>query len=95
MRSKKESKYPDILDIDIVDSFLKVEEIAKEKIDTERFLIDLGKYYQQDLKKKLIDGNGIIGVERNIKEIVLAQKRVKANGNRRLILENLLLHLVK
>lgn len=92
---EKESEYPDILDLDIVDSFLKIEGIAKEKADTEGFLTDLVKYFQQDLKKKLIDGNGIIEVERNIKEVVLAQKRVKANGNRRLVLENLLLHLVK
>lgn len=92
---EKKNTYPEILDSSLVDSFQRIENISKEKVDTERFLSDLELYFQQDFERKLIDGNGIMGVERNLKEIALAQKRVKANGNRRLILENLLLHLVK
>lgn len=91
----QENTYSEILDLDIVNAFVQVESISKEKANTESFLKGLEIYFQHCLEKNLVEKNGIIGVEKNIKEVILAQKRVKANGNRRLILENLLLHLVK
>lgn len=91
----KQEIYPDILNLDITEAFSKIEKISKSKEDTEAFLNSLERYFQDNLEKNLIEKNGIIGFEKSIKAIELAQKRVKANGNRRLILENLLLHLVK
>jgi DNA polymerase III gamma/tau subunit len=91
----KQEIYPDILNLDITEAFSKIEKISKRKEDTEAFLNSLERYFQDNLEKNLIEKNGIIGFEKSINAIELAQKRVKANGNRRLILENLLLHLVK
>ncbi|PKN02984.1 hypothetical protein CVU76_03085 [Candidatus Dojkabacteria bacterium HGW-Dojkabacteria-1] len=90
-----ESKYINILEIDTVEAFVKIEEIAKEKSSTESFLRELERYFQAELERKLVEKNSIIGVSSNIKQVMIAQKRIKANGNKRLILENLLLHLVR
>jgi len=90
-----EEKYLKILEMDMVDAFIKIEGIAKEKVSTESFLKELERHFQRELERKLIEKKGIIGVLSNIKQVMIAQKRVKANGNKRLILENLFLHLVR
>lgn len=90
-----ENRYIEILDMDTINAFIKIESISKEKTDTESFLKELEQYFQSILERHLVEKRGIIEIEKNIKEVMTAQKRVKANGNRRLILENLLLHLVK
>ncbi len=90
-----ESKYINILEMDMVEAFTKIEEIAKEKNLTESFLRELERHFQAELERKLIEKNSIIEVSSNIKQVMIAQKRIKANGNKRLILENLLLHLVR
>lgn len=90
-----EEKYLKILEMDMIEAFKKIEEIAKEKGLTESFLKELEGAFQKELERKLIEKKGIIGVSSNIKQVMIAQKRVKANGNKRLILENLFLHLVR
>lgn len=92
---KGDKKYIDILDMNIVDAFQKIENISKEKIETDLLLRELQQHFQNILEENLKEKNDIIWIERSIKEISIAQKRVKANGNKRLVLENLFLHLVK
>ncbi len=84
---------PDILSMDLIEAFSKIEIISKEKESVEELLDTLESYYQSLLERNLIEKRGIIEVSLNIKQVLLAQKRIKANGNKRLVLENLFLHL--
>ena len=90
-----EDKYIKLLETDMIEAFKKIEEISKEKTPTEAFLCELERYFQNELERKLFDKKSIIEVSSNIEQVMIAQKRVKANGNKRLILENLLLHLIR
>jgi DNA polymerase-3 subunit delta' len=91
----KGSDISDILSLDLVDAFAKIEGISKEKGSTEQFLKDLELYFQSLFERNLIEKRGIMEVSSNIEQVLLAQRRLRANGNRRLILENLFLHLVR
>ncbi len=91
----KDTQVSDILSLDLVDAFAKIEGISKEKGSTEQFLKDLELYFQSLLERNLVEKRGIIEVSSNIEQVLLAQRRLRANGNRRLILENLFLHLVR
>ncbi|MDX9739196.1 MAG: hypothetical protein RBT33_02440 [Candidatus Dojkabacteria bacterium] len=84
---------PDILSMDLIEAFAKIEVISKEKSSVEELLANLEHYYQDLLERNLVEKKGIIEISLNIKQILLAQKRIKANGNKRLVLENLFLHL--
>ena len=85
----------EILSLDLVEAFERIEKIAKEKSATEQLLKDLELYYQSLLERNLVEKRGIMEVAFNIEQILLAQKRLRANGNKRLILENLFLHLLR
>ena len=84
---------PDILSMDLIEAFAKIEVLSKEKDNVQELLTRLEHYYQTLLERNLIEKKGIIEVSLNIKQVLLAQKRIKANGNKRLVLENLFLHL--
>lgn len=84
---------PDILSMDLIEAFAKIEVISKEKSSVEELLANLEHYYQDLLERNLVEKKCIIEISLNIKQILLAQKRIKANGNKRLVLENLFLHL--
>ena len=86
---------PDILSMDLIEGFAKIEIISKEKDSVQELLDNLEHYYQALLERNLIEKKGIIEVSLNIKQVLIAQKRIKANGNKRLVLENLFLHLEK
>ena len=92
---KTEDEYAEFLNLNIIDAFKRIEDISKEKNDIEVLLDSLEQHFQEELERKLVDRNGIIEVTENIKEIQLARRRIKANGNKRLVLENLFLHLQK
>lgn len=89
------SEEPDILSMDLIEAFAKIEIISKEKDGTQELLSKLEHYYQGVLERNLNEKKGIIEVSSNINQVLLAQKRIKANGNKRLVLENLFLHLSK
>lgn len=90
---KQENMSEKFLSLDIVEAFEQIEGIAKEKALVEGFLKDLELHFQSILERNLIEKRGIIQVHSNIEQVLLAQRRLRANGNKRLILENLFLHL--
>jgi len=85
----------EILNMDIISTFQEIERISKSKESTEQLLRALELHFQQELERNLIEKRGIIEVAENVKQVLIAQRRVKANGNKRLVLENLFLHLTK
>lgn len=93
--SEVNSDIVDFLNLDISSAFQKIEEISKEKDSTMTFLRDLEIYFQSVLKRNLNEKRGIIKEKSNIEQVLIAQKRINANGNKRLVLENLFIHLVR
>lgn len=84
-----------ILDMELVDIFKYIEEISKEKSKVDDLLKDMELYFQSLLEERIREGEGYTEVAKNIEQISIAQKRIKANGNKKLVLENLLLHLTR
>lgn len=93
--SEVNSDIVDFLNLDISSAFQKIEEISKEKDSTITFLRDLEIYFQSLLKRNLNEKRGIIREKSNIEQVLIAQKRINANGNKRLVLENLFIHLIR
>jgi len=85
----------DILDMDIIGVFQEIEKISKSKESTDQLLKALELHFQGILERNLIEKRGIIEVAENVRQVLIAQKRVRANGNKRLVLENLFLHLIR
>jgi DNA polymerase III delta prime subunit len=81
----------------IVDLFSKVEEIAKDKGQSLEFLESLEENYKENLEKNISkkDMKKSFSEKQKLEDIQVARKRILANGNRRLVLENLILRLKK
>lgn len=81
------------LKLDIIERFLKIETISKEKGSCLEFLDRLERYFQVQLEDAIRGAkDGIIAID-SISQIGKARARIKANGNRRLVLENMFLQL--
>lgn len=83
----------EILSRDIVDIFKYVENISESKSSTLEFLDELQKYHQEILERSIKDSIEISKVYNSLELVKTAQKRIRANGNKRLVLENLFLHI--
>ncbi len=84
-----------ILQKPLVGAFSEIESIAKDRVNTEKFLDELQLFYQQNLEHLVEEGKHTKEIYDNIQQIVKTRKRVDANGNRRLLLENLYLVLTR
>jgi hypothetical protein len=82
-----------ILEMDLVNAFENIEKISKEKENTQNFLKQLELYFQNQLEEKLQKEQDFKKIYNHIQKIIRTRQRVQANGNRRLLLENLFLHL--
>jgi len=82
---------PEILKLDLIEAFSQIEKIAKEKDRTDNLILDLELYYQQLFKEALNQNRQTKQICDNIQEVLKTRKRLEANGNRRLLLENLFL----
>ena len=86
-----EYKYHLILGKDLITSFSEIESISKDKEKTEEFLRDLELYYQDILKENIQNSRDTLAVSDSIKQVLKTRQRISANGNKRLLLENLFL----
>ncbi|NLZ24408.1 hypothetical protein GX888_01495 [Candidatus Dojkabacteria bacterium] len=91
----RENEDIEILQMDMVEAFGKIENISKNKTDTLNFLKLLELHFQDTIEKEIVKGENNKQIFTYIEKILLTQKRVEANGNRRLLLENLFLQLTK
>lgn len=84
-----------IIQMDMIQAFENIEKISKERKDTEEFLKQLELHFQNLLEEKFENGLDSKNICDNIVRVIQTEERVKANGNRRLLLENLFLNLNK
>lgn len=82
---------PEILNLNLIEAFSQIEKIAKEKEKTDSLILDFELYYQQLFKEALDQSRKTKQICDNIQEVLKTRKRIEANGNRRLLLENLFL----
>jgi len=88
---KTEYTYHTILQKDLLEAFNDIEKISKQKEKVEQLLIDLELYYQDILKQNIKDEKDTRPISECIKQILKTRQRITANGNKRLLLENLFL----
>lgn len=88
---KIEYKYHTILQKNMLDAFSEIEKISKDKERVEEFLRDLELYYQDILKENIKDGKDTRLASDSIRQILKTRYRISANGNKRMLLENLFL----
>jgi DNA polymerase III delta prime subunit len=91
----KENNSEELLNMNLIDAFNWIEVVSKGKKETEDILKDLELYFQKSLEIEIEDGMDTKNTSSNLKQVLLAQRRIKANGNKRLVLENLFLHLTR
>lgn len=82
---------PKTLTKNLIDAFKDIEKIAKDKDSTDNFLNEVELYYQALLKQNLKDKEQLKQIYDNIQCVEKTRRRINANGNRRLLLENLFL----
>jgi DNA polymerase III delta prime subunit len=85
----------EILQMNMVDAFNHIEKIAKDREKTLELIKDLELFFQKKLEKNIKNRDNIQGIYLQISNIIKARQRVEANGNRRLLLENLFLDLTR
>jgi hypothetical protein len=78
---------------DLIYCFSVFEKVAKEKIDTLQYLDTYLKSLQENLRDGIKKGGDIDRVTDKIALVNITKGRVNANGNRRLLLENLYLQI--
>jgi len=84
-----------ILELDLLRAFERIEGISKDRDDTLLLLEYLESRFQTELESKIGEGIDVKNTSENIKRVINARKKVEANGNRRLILESLYLGLTR
>ena len=91
--TKKEydEKFPETLTKNLIEAFKDIEKIAEEKEDTDMFLDSIDRYYQSLLKQNLENKEQLKQIYDNIQCVEKTRRRINANGNKRLLLENLFL----
>ena len=82
---------PKTLTKNLIDAFKDIEKIAKDKDSTDNFLNEVELYYQALLKQNLKDKEQLKQIYDNIQCVEKTRRRINANGNKRLLLENLFL----
>ncbi len=82
---------PEILQKNLVDAFIDLEKISKDNDKTTTLLDNLESYYQAILEQKLESNEQSKEIYDNIQKISKTRRRIEANGNKRLLLENLFL----
>lgn len=88
-------KSDNILELDLLSAFERIEGISKDRDDTLLLLEGLESHFQDILEKRVGDGMDVNEVFDNISQVSNAKVKVEANGNRRLLLESLYLNLTR
>ncbi len=86
---------PNILEMDLIEAFSSIEKISKDMDNSKEFLDQIESYYQNLFEDALKSNEQSQKIYDNIQRISETKKRVQANGNRRLLLENLFLVLTR
>lgn len=84
-----------ILELDLLQAFERIEGISKNRDDTLLSLEYLESRLQIELESKIGQGTDVKSTSEDINRVINARKKVEANGNRRLILESLYLDLTR
>jgi hypothetical protein len=83
----------EFLSLTLVDKFLKLETISKSKGECLDFLERVEGYFQDLLESNINEGVDVTMLMEYLSLVLKTSKRIKANGNRKLMLENLFLQL--
>jgi DNA polymerase III delta prime subunit len=93
---KKEARAgrPEVLDMDLIEQFTLIEKLAKEG-GVDALLESLLRYFRDSLREGIKKGTEekVVANRKGIETVTTAQVRLKANGNKKLVLENMMLHL--
>lgn len=95
VKSERGGGVPNILEMDLIEAFSSIEKISKDMDNSKEFLDQIESYYQNLFEDALKSNEQSQKIYDNIQRISETKKRVQANGNRRLLLENLFLVLTR
>lgn len=85
---------PKILSKDLIEQFSEIEKVSSFKTkEIIEWLENLQRYFEKRLKESLKNGGGAKNEYINLKYIQTAMERIRGNGNKRLVLENLVLQI--
>jgi DNA polymerase III delta prime subunit len=86
---------PEILEINLVVQFSKIEEIAKDKNRSLELINTVERYYKNKLKNEIIEGNikRSKDIKKSLETISDCRTKVNANCNKRMVLESLVINL--
>jgi DNA polymerase III delta prime subunit len=85
---------PEILETELVDQFQIIENLAKEKNDDlVNMLVEISKYFREQLRIDIQNGGDVQNSLKKVEIVNTALARLKANGNKRLVVENLFIQL--
>lgn len=85
---------PEILDNELADQFQTIEIMAKEKNDDLLIMLnELANYFRELLRKDIQSGGDVKESLTRVELVNTAIARLKANGNKRLVVENLFIQL--
>ena len=92
--SEEDSK-PEILDMNLVEKFSQIETLGKDKKGALELINSIEKHYQKMLKNEIIESNiqGAKDIKKQLEIISECRTKINANGNKRMVLEYLVIAL--
>lgn len=85
---------PPILTLDLVDQFKKIEELCEGDSDgILAFIKELQLYFKQRFKEKIMSEEDVSSSMKQVEIVNTAYDRIQNNGNKKLVLENMIIQL--
>lgn len=91
-----EESTPDIIDMDLVDQFEKILQLSElETREVLEYIKGIQRYFQRKLREDVKEGNDVLRTQRTLEIVNTAYTRISANGNKKLVLENMVVQMSK
>ncbi len=92
----EEETTPDIIGIDLVDQFERIQQLSElETREVLEYIKGIQKYFQRILREDIKNGNDVLRDQKNLDIVNTAYTRISANGNKKLVLENMIVQMSK
>jgi hypothetical protein len=92
----EEETSPDIIGIDLVDQFERIQQLSElETREVLEYIKGIQKYFQRILREDIKNGRDVLRTQKTLDIVNTAYTRISANGNKKLVLENMIVQMSK
>lgn len=92
----EEETSPDIIGIDLVNQFERIQQLSElETREVLEYIKGVQKHFQRILREDIKEGRDVLRAQKTLDIVNTAYTRISANGNKKLVLENMIVQMIK